>query len=81
MNRSYSGPRSISDYSRRWGQDKKDEEKEDESKDGKQKSQDEKKSQDLKKAESILDAIKNDEKVMQKQQIKRAKTRKLLKDW
>ena len=59
----------------------KDEEKKDESKDGKQKPQDEKKSQDLKKAESILDAIKNDEKVMQKQQIKRAKTRKLLKDW
>ena len=62
-------------------EEKKDEEKKDESKDGKQKSQDEKKSQDLKKAESILDAIKNDEKVMQKQQIKRAKTRKLLKDW
>ena len=41
-----------------------DEEKKDESKDG---PQDEKKSQDLKKAESILDAIKNDEKVMQKQ--------------
>ena len=62
-------------------EEKKDEEKKDESKDGKQKPQDEKKSQDLKKAESILDAIKNDEKVMQKQQIKRAKTRKLLKDW
>ena len=59
----------------------KDEDKKDESKDGKQQPQDEKKSQDLKKAESILDAIKNDEKVMQKQQIKRAKTRKLLKDW
>ena len=53
----------------------------DKNKDGKQQPQDEKKSQDLKKAESILDAIKNDEKVMQKQQIKRAKTRKLLKDW
>ena len=62
-------------------EENKDEEKKDESKDGKQQSQDEKKSQDLKKAESILDAIKNDEKVMQKQQIKRAKTRKLLKDW
>ena len=62
-------------------EEKKDEEKKDESKDGKQQPQDEKKSQDLKKAESILDAIKNDEKVMQKQQIKRAKTRKLLKDW
>ena len=62
-------------------EENKDEEKKDESKDGKQQPQDEKKSQDLKKAESILDAIKNDEKVMQKQQIKRAKTRKLLKDW
>ena len=62
-------------------EERKDEEKKDESKDGKQQPQDEKKSQDLKKAESILDAIKNDEKVMQKQQIKRAKTRKLLKDW
>ena len=62
-------------------EEKKDEGKKDESKDGKQQPQDEKKSQDLKKAESILDAIKNDEKVMQKQQIKRAKTRKLLKDW
>ncbi len=40
-----------------------------------------KKSQDLKKAESILDAIKNDEKVMQKQLIQKAKTKKLLKDW
>ena len=62
-------------------EEKKNEEKKDESKDGKQQPRDEKKSQDLKKAESILDAIKNDEKVMQKQQIKRAKTRKLLKDW
>ena len=62
-------------------EENKNEEKKDESKDGKQQPQDEKKSQDLKKAESILDAIKNDEKVMQKQQIKRAKTRKLLKDW
>ena len=62
-------------------EENKDEENKDESKDGKQQPQDEKKSQDLKKAESILDAIKNDEKVMQKQQIKRAKTRKLLKDW
>ena len=62
-------------------EEKKDEDKTDKNKDGKQQPQDEKKSQDLKKAESILDAIKNDEKVMQKQQIKRAKTRKLLKDW
>ena len=46
-----------------------------------QKPQDEKNSQDLKKAESILDAIKNDEKVMQKQLIQKVKTKKLLKDW
>ena len=64
--------------------EKKDDEKQDDEKNNdekKQQPQDEKKSQDLKKAESILEAIKNDEKVMQKQQIKRAKTRKLLKDW
>ena len=46
-----------------------------------QQPQDEKKSQDLKKAESILNALKNDEKVMQKQQIQKFKTKKLLKDW
>ena len=69
-------------------EDEKDEKKDDEKKDDeknsdekKQQPQDEKKSQDLKKAESILEAIKNDEKVMQKQQIKRAKSKKLLKDW
>ncbi|MED5433321.1 MAG: tetratricopeptide repeat protein [Candidatus Neomarinimicrobiota bacterium] len=64
--------------------EKKDNEKKDDEKNSdekKQQPQDEKKSQDLKKAESILEAIKNDEKVMQKQQIKRAKTKKLLKDW
>jgi len=64
--------------------EKKDDEKKDDEKSSdekKQQPQDEKKSQDLKKAESILEAIKNDEKVMQKQQIKRAKTKKLLKDW
>ena len=64
--------------------EKKDDEKKDDennSNEKKEQPQDEKKSQDLKKAESILEAIKNDEKVMQKQQIKRAKTKKLLKDW
>ena len=64
--------------------EKKDDEKKDDEKNSdekKQQPQDEKKSQDLKKAESILEAIKNDEKVMQKQQIKRAKSKKLLKDW
>ena len=62
-------------------EEKKDDEKKDEENEEEEQPRDEKKSQDLKKAESILDAIKNDEKVMQKQQIKRAKTRKLLKDW
>ena len=70
--------------------EKKDEEKKDEEKKGEEKDEnsqsqqkplDEKKSQDLKKAESILDALKNDEKVMQKQQLQRFKTKKLLKDW
>ena len=65
--------------------EKKDDEKKDEEKDENSQSQqkplDEKKSQDLKKAESILDALKNDEKVMQKQQLQRFKTKKLLKDW
>ena len=40
-----------------------------------------KKDQDLKQAESILDALKQDEKIMQKKQISRAKSRKLVKDW
>ena len=51
------------------------------SEESEQQPQNQKKSQDLKKAESILDAIKNDEKVMQKQLIQKAKTKKLLKDW
>lgn len=41
----------------------------------------EEEAQDLKQAESILDALKQDEKIMQKQQIARAKSRKLAKDW
>ena len=41
----------------------------------------EEKSQDLKQAESILDALKQDEKIMQKRQISRSKSRKLAKDW
>jgi hypothetical protein len=35
----------------------------------------------MKQAESILDALKQDEKIMQKQQIARSKSRKLAKDW
>jgi len=61
--------------------DEKNNEESDNNKQPQQQSQDEKKSQDLKKAESILNALKNDEKVMQKQQIQKFKTKKLLKDW
>ena len=57
-----------------------DKENEDESQ-SQGKEQNEKKSQDLNKAESILDALKNDEKVMQKQQLQKFKNKKLLKDW
>ena len=46
-----------------------------------EKSSNEEKDQDLKQAESILDALKQDEKIMQKKQISRAKSRKLAKDW
>ncbi|MDP6339198.1 MAG: tetratricopeptide repeat protein [Candidatus Marinimicrobia bacterium] len=46
-----------------------------------QEASEEEKSQDLKQAESILDALKQDEKIMQKRQIARAKSRKLAKDW
>jgi len=70
-------------------EEKKDEEKKDEESDKENKEEsrspakesDEKKSQDLNKAESILDALKNDEKVMQKQQLQKFKNKKLLKDW
>ena len=61
--------------------DEKNNEESDNNKQPQQQSQDEKKSQDLKKAESILNALKNDEKVMQKQQIQKFKNKKLLKDW
>ena len=44
-------------------------------------SSNEEKDQDLKQAESILDALKQDEKIMKKKQISRAKSRKLAKDW
>ena len=40
----------------------------------------EEQSQDIKQAESILDALKQDEQVMQKKQIARSKSRKLEKD-
>ncbi len=46
-----------------------------------QEASEEEKAQDLKQAESILDALKQNEKIMQKQQIARAKSRKLAKDW
>ena len=65
-------------------EEQKDEESDRENEDESQsqgKEQNEKKSQDLNKAESILDALKNDEKVMQKQQLQKFKNKKLLKDW
>ena len=68
-------------------QQDKEEEKDQENQEQQQQQQQEKeaseeqKTQDLKQAESILDALKQDEKIMQKQQIARAKSRKLAKDW
>jgi tetratricopeptide (TPR) repeat protein len=56
-------------------QEKKEEEQE------KKEASNEEKDQDLKQAESILDALKQDEKIMQKKQISRSKSRKLAKDW
>ncbi|MDB9722432.1 tetratricopeptide repeat protein [Candidatus Marinimicrobia bacterium] len=56
------------------------EQKEQEQKEQEQKEQ-EQKEQDLKQAESILNALKQDEKIMQKKQISRSKSRKLAKDW
>ncbi|MBT3797226.1 MAG: tetratricopeptide repeat protein [Candidatus Marinimicrobia bacterium] len=63
------------------------EEEQQEEQQGQEKQQDkmdssnEEKDQDLTQAESILDALKQDEKIMQKKQISRAKSRKLAKDW
>jgi tetratricopeptide (TPR) repeat protein len=59
---------------------KEQEQKEQEQKEQEQKEQ-EQKEQDLKQAESILNALKQDEKIMQKKQISRSKSRKLAKDW
>ena len=61
-------------------QDKK-EEKEQEQEQQQEQASEEEKSQDMKQAESILDALKQDEQVMQKKQIARSKSRKLAKDW
>ena len=62
-------------------QEKKEEEQGQEQQQDKMESSNEEKDQDLKQAESILDALKQDEKIMQKKQISRAKSRKLAKDW
>ena len=68
-------------------QEQKEEEQKEEQQQGQEKQQDkmdssnEEKDQDLTQAESILDALKQDEKIMQKKQISRAKSRKLAKDW
>ena len=65
----------------------KEEQQKEEQQQGQEKQQDkmdssnEEKDQDLTQAESILDALKQDEKIMQKKQISRAKSRKLAKDW
>ena len=68
-------------------QEKKEEEQEKKEASNEEKDQEKKeasneeKDQDLKQAESILDALKQDEKIMQKKQISRSKSRKLAKDW
>ena len=62
-------------------EDQKNEDKNKEQQDQDQEITDEEKSQDMKQAESILDALKQDEQVMQKKQIARSKSRKLEKDW
>ena len=68
-------------------EEKQEEEQQEEEQQGQEKQQDkmdssnEEKDQDLAQAESILDALKQDEKIMQKKQISRAKSRKLAKDW
>ena len=66
-------------------QEKKDQEQNQEEQNKQEQNQEEssneEKDQDLKQAESILDALKQDEKIMQKKQISRAKSRKLAKDW
>jgi Ca-activated chloride channel family protein len=62
-------------------QEQKEEEQGQEQQQDKMESSNEEKDQDLKQAESILDALKQDEKIMQKKQISRAKSRKLAKDW
>ena len=59
-------------------QNQEEENKQEQSQEG---SSNEEKDQDLKQAESILDALKQDEKIMQKKQLSRAKSRKLVKDW
>ena len=63
-------------------QEQQDQEQEDQEQEGQeeQMSEDEK-SQDLKQAESILDALKQDDQIMQKKQIARSKSKKLAKDW
>ena len=63
-------------------QEQEDQEQEDQEQEGQeeQMSEDEK-SQDLKQAESILDALKQDDQIMQKKQIARSKSKKLAKDW
>ena len=80
-------PEKDKDNQEQKDQEQKEEEQKEEEQKGQEKQQDkmdssnEEKDQDLAQAESILDALKQDEKIMQKKQISRAKSRKLAKDW
>ena len=80
-------PEKDKDNQEQKDQEQKEEEQKEEEQQGQEKQQDkmnssnEEKDQDLAQAESILDALKQDEKIMQKKQISRAKSRKLAKDW
>ena len=62
-------------------QEQQDQEQQDQEQQEQEQLSEEEKSQDLKQAESILDALKQDEQIMQKKQIARSKSRKLAKDW
>ena len=62
-------------------QEQQDQEQQDQEQQDQEQLSEEEKSQDLKQAESILDALKQDEQIMQKKQIARSKSKKLAKDW
>ena len=62
-------------------QEQQDQEQQDQEQQEQKQLSEEEKSQDLKQAESILDALKQEEQIMQKKQIARSKSKKLAKDW